>query len=70
MNRTVLSLAATLLALALLVGFRDLPQPALIHAHGSEIKYKYTIIPAIACRLPPAAAEANCKEPEGGTPRA
>jgi PKD repeat protein len=35
-----------------IVGFKNVPDKALIHAHGGKIAYEYSIIPAIACELP------------------
>jgi subtilisin len=46
-----------------IVGFKDLPDAALVHAHGGEIKYEYTLIHAIAVSLPTQAIEALKKNP-------
>ncbi len=47
-----------------IVSFKDLPDAALIHAHGGEIKYEYSLIDAIAVSLPPQAIEALRKNPK------
>ncbi len=41
-----------------IIGFKDKSDAALVKAHGGEIKYQYTIINAIAAKLPPKAIEA------------
>ena len=41
-----------------IIGFKDLPDAALLHAHGGEIKYEYNSIHAIAVTLPTPAIEA------------
>ena len=46
-----------------IVGFKDLPDAALVHAHGGEIKYEYNLIQAIAVSLPTQAIEALSKNP-------
>jgi subtilisin len=47
-----------------IVGFKDLPDAALIHAHGGEIKYEYSLIHAIAVTLPTQAIDALKKNPK------
>jgi subtilisin len=47
-----------------IVGFKELPEAALIHAHGGDIAYEYSIINAIACSLPPQAVTALQKNPK------
>jgi subtilisin len=47
-----------------IVGFKDLPDAALVHAHGGEIKYDYSLIPAIACSLPTQAIDALKHNPK------
>jgi subtilisin len=47
-----------------IVGFKDLPDAALVHAHGGQIIYQYSLIPAIACRLPVHAIGALQKNPK------
>lgn len=47
-----------------IVGFKELPDAALIHAHGGEITYQYSIINAIACSLPAQAVNALQKNPK------
>ena len=47
-----------------IVGFKELPDASLVHAHGGEIKYKYSSIQAMACSLPPQAIEALKKNPK------
>jgi subtilisin len=46
-----------------IIGFKDLPDAALIHAHGGKITYEYGIIPAIACSLPAQAINALKNNP-------
>lgn len=46
-----------------IVGFKDLPDAALIHAFGGQITYEYNIIQAIACSLPAQAINALQKNP-------
>jgi subtilisin len=46
-----------------IVGFKGLPDAALIHAFGGQITYEYSIIPAIACSLPAQAVNALQKNP-------
>ncbi len=41
-----------------LVGFKGLPDQALVRSLGGEIRHSYTIVPALAARLPEAAAAA------------
>ena len=48
---------------SVIVGFKGLPDAGLIHAHGGDIKYQYSIINAIACTLPPQAIEALQRNP-------
>ncbi len=40
------------------VGFRQLPDPALVRGYGGEIVHTYNLIPAVAARLPGAALAA------------
>jgi subtilisin len=47
-----------------IVGFKDLPDAALINAHGGEIKYDYSLIHAIAVTLPIQAIDALKKNPK------
>jgi subtilisin len=47
-----------------IVGFKGLPEAALIHAHGGEITSEYSIIHAIACNLPAQAIDALQKNPK------
>ncbi|MDI6860316.1 MAG: S8 family serine peptidase [Methanocellales archaeon] len=44
-----------------IIGFKDKPDPALIRAHGGDIKYKYHVIPAIAASMSPQACDAMMK---------
>ncbi|MDI6639839.1 MAG: protease inhibitor I9 family protein [Methanocellales archaeon] len=44
-----------------IIGFKDRPDPALIRAHGGDIKYKYHVIPAIAASMSPQACDAMMK---------
>jgi subtilisin len=46
-----------------IVGFKGLPDAALVNAFGGEITSEYSIIPAIACNLPSQAIEALQKNP-------
>ena len=46
-----------------IVGFKGLPDAALIHAFGGQITYEYSIINAIACSLPAQAVNALQKNP-------
>lgn len=46
-----------------IVGFKGLPDAALIHAFGGQITNQYSIIPAIACSLPAQAIIALQKNP-------
>jgi subtilisin family serine protease len=48
---------------AVIVGFKGLPDAAIIHAHGGQITYQYNIINAIACSLPSQAIDALQKNP-------
>jgi subtilisin family serine protease len=48
---------------SVIVGFKELPDAALIHSLGGDITYKYSIIPAIACKLPVQAINALQKNP-------
>ncbi len=41
--------AASAEKIPVIVGFKGLPDPALINAFGGQITYEYSIIPAIAC---------------------
>ncbi len=41
-----------------IIGFKGKPDASLVKGYGGEIKYQYTIIDAIAARLPPKAVEA------------
>jgi hypothetical protein len=50
--------AASTEKIPVIVGFKDLPDAALIHAHGGDITYQYSIINAIACSLPSQAVDA------------
>ena len=43
--------------------FNGLPDAALIHAHGGEVKYQYNIIPGISAYLPVKAVQALEKNP-------
>lgn len=43
--------------------FKGLPDAALIHAHGGDVKYQYNIIPGIAAYLPVKAVQALEKNP-------
>ncbi len=45
------------------VGFRGLPDQALVRGVGGEIVHSYSIIPAVAAKLPPAAVEALRNNP-------
>jgi subtilisin len=47
-----------------IVGFKDRPNADLIQAYGGNIKFEYTIIPAIACSLPEKAITALAKNPK------
>jgi subtilisin len=47
-----------------IVGFKGLPDAALIHAHGGQITSEYSIIHAIACNLPTQAIDALQKNPQ------
>jgi subtilisin len=47
-----------------IVGFKGLPDAALIHAFSGQISYEYSIIPAIACKLPTQAVDALQKNPK------
>jgi len=49
---------------AVIVGFKQEPNPQLIRSHGGEVKYVYRYIPAIAASLPPPAIDALRKNPE------
>jgi subtilisin len=49
-----------------LIRFRQTPGPseqALVRSHGGQIKYSYTIVPAIAASLPQSAIDALAKNP-------
>lgn len=46
-----------------IVGFKIQPNANLITAQGGEVKFQYTIIPAIACNLPTQAITALAKNP-------
>jgi subtilisin len=46
-----------------IVGFKGLPDAALIHAFGGQITHEYSIIPAMACSLPAQAVNALQKNP-------
>jgi subtilisin len=46
-----------------IVGFKGLPDAALIHAFGGQITHEYSIIPAMACSLPAQAINALQKKP-------
>ena len=56
--------ASELEKVPVIVGFKDKPDKNLIMEHGGEIKYEYTIIPAIACSLPEPAIDALKKHPK------
>jgi subtilisin len=47
-----------------IVGFKELPDAALIHAHGGDIVYQYSLIKAVACSLPAQAINALQKNPK------
>jgi subtilisin len=47
-----------------IVGFKGLPDAALVHAHGGEIKNEYSSIQAIAATLPTQQIEALKKNPK------
>lgn len=47
-----------------IIGFKDKPDKALIHEYGGDIKYEYSIIPAIACSLTQDAIDALSKNPK------
>ena len=49
--------------LPVIIKFNGKADAALIRAHGGDIKYEYTIIPAIACSLPQQAIEALQRNP-------
>jgi len=49
---------------AVIVGFKQGPNPQLIRSHGGEVKYVYRYILAIAASLPPSAIDALQKNPE------
>lgn len=46
-----------------IIGFKKLPDAAVIHSLGGEITHKYSIIPAISCKLPVQAIIALQKNP-------
>ena len=46
-----------------IVGFKGLPNAALIHAFGGQITHEYSIVPAMACSLPAQAINALQKNP-------
>jgi subtilisin len=46
-----------------IVGFKAKPNANLVTSQGGEIKFQYTIIPAIACDLPRQAIDALAKNP-------
>jgi subtilisin len=46
-----------------IVGFKGLPDAALVNAFGGDITYEYSIIPAIACSMSPHAIEALKNNP-------
>ncbi len=48
---------------SVIVGFKELPDAALIHSLGGDINHKYSIIPAIACKLPVQAINVLQKNP-------
>ena len=47
-----------------LINFKDKTDTELIKAHGGNVKYEYTIIPAVAAELPPQAIDALSKNPK------
>ena len=47
-----------------IVGFKGLPDAALVHAYGGQITYQYSLIPAIACSLPAQAVNALQNNPK------
>jgi len=47
-----------------LIGFRGLPDSALVRAFGGEVTHEYSIIPAVAARLPASAAAALARNPK------
>ena len=47
-----------------LINFKDKTDTELVKAHGGNVKYEYTIIPAVAAELPPRAIDALSKNPK------
>ncbi len=58
------ALAASNEKTPVIVGFKELPDAALIHAFGGDISSEYSIIPAIACNLPTQAVNALQNNPK------
>jgi len=46
-----------------LIGFRGQANPGLVRLHGGEVTYTYSIIPTVAARISPRAAEALSRNP-------